>query len=438
MNFLVPVMMWGWIPFTIFLFRRFTIQKAILISVIGGVLFLPVTEYDLPMIEYEKNTAIALSLLGGIIFSGKFSDITFRPGKIDIPIITYCIISPLLSIFANGLGVYNAVAAAVQTSLDWGIFYLAGRMFFTDKVALRHLVGGIIIGGLIYAPLALFEVRMSPQLSIIVYGFFPSSFLQQIRYGGFRPIVFMTHGLMVSLWMAATFTVSFWLFRAKEITEINKIPMILVVLLLLITTVLCKSANGFVFIILGILSYYLCKILKSTMMLKIIILVIPLYLILRVSGVLPTETLIDYLAKIFDAERIESLSVRLFQEEVFGRKALEHPLLGWGWMDFAWPLDPFTGINAVRMIDAYYIIIFGVRGFLGLASLYAVLLSGPWIIMKFKNTYIDAMVLSIIVIFFAIDTLINGMINPVYILIAGALIGFSEKLKLQNDKSRVY
>ncbi|MFH0974679.1 MAG: hypothetical protein V1874_02730 [Spirochaetota bacterium] len=425
MSFLVLVMTWGWIPINIILFRKFTPQKAILISVIGGLLFLPVIKLDIPMIYYGKNTAIAVSLLSGIGFSGKIRDMAFSPGWLDIPIIIWCIMSPFLSVLANDLGTYNAVAAVVQTSLDYGVFYMAGRIFFSDKEALRLLCRGIIIGGLIYVPLVLFEVRMSPQLSRIIYGFTPTSFAELIRYGGFRPIVFMDHGLMVALWMTTAYIVSFWLLSTREITEIKKIPMIVIVILLLISTILCKCSAAIVYLIFGTLGYYL----KSKRIFNILIIIIPVYILLRISGILPADTIIDYLSKIFNAERIESLSTRLQQEELFGIKALERPLLGWGWIERAWPINPLTGQNAISMIDSVYLAVFSVRGYLGLLSLYSVLLLGPWKVMKSRTASIDAAVISLVLILFIIDTLLNGMINPVFILSSGALISFSEKLK---------
>jgi hypothetical protein len=430
MSFLVPIMMWGWIPISIIFFRIFPIQKAILITVIGGFLFLPVQRFDyLPMIEFNKNIAIALSLLLGIIFSGKKNAANFRLKSIDIPIIVWCVVSPFLSIMANDLGPYNAVAAVIETSLIWGIYYIAGRIYFPDEKAMRLLIKGMIIGGLIYFPLVLFEVRMSPQLSNIVYGFFPHSFIQHIRYGGFRPIVFMDHGLVVALWMAATFVISIWLFGTKEIAKIGKIPMIIVVMLLLISVVLCKSANGWTYSTLGILSFLFYKKRKSKRIFKIIIFIIPIYIIIRISGILSADTILHFLSNIFDAERIDSLSWRLLEEELFGVKALQSPLLGWGWMNRAWPTNMVSGENIIQFIDSLYLIVFSIRGFLGIISLYSVLLLGPWKIMKTRNESVDAVILSIILIFYIIDSLLNGSVVPIYILIAGVLISVSEKTK---------
>lgn len=431
MTILVPVMLIGWIPVNIILFRKFTPQKAILISVIGGILFLPVTGYDIPLIDYKKNVVIAISLLLGIIFSGKITDLAFRLRKIDIPIILWCIISPLLSIVVNSYALKHALYAVVNTSLEWGVYYIVGRIFFSDKDALRLLCRGIIIGGLIYVPLTLFEVKMSPQLSYIFYGFNPISWEQLVRYEGFRPLVFMDHGLMVALWMATAYIVAFWLFRTGEIIRIKNISMALIVFLLLITTILCKCTAAYIYLILGTLGYYYKKS-KSKIIFKIIILSIPGYIILRLTGILPVDTILDNLSEIFNTERMESLATRLYAEEVFTKVAFEMPLFGWGGMDRAWPLDPVSGESTYRIIDSLYLAIFSVRGFLGLISFYAVLLLGPWKMIKSRTESVDAVVLSIVVTIFAIDTVLNAMINPVFVLISGSLISASERFK--NDK----
>ena len=62
-----------------------------------------------------------------------------------------------------------------------------------------------MIAGLVYSLPMLFEVRFSPQLHYWFYGYYPSDFIQGMRDGGFRPMVFMGHGLL-----AAFFTMTTW------------------------------------------------------------------------------------------------------------------------------------------------------------------------------------------------------------------------------------
>ena len=67
---------------------------------------------------------------------------------------------------------------------------------------MRALAAGIVAAGLVYVPFCLFEVKQSPQLHVIVYGYMPHDFGQQVRFGGYRPMVFLGHGLLVAFFMS--------------------------------------------------------------------------------------------------------------------------------------------------------------------------------------------------------------------------------------------
>jgi hypothetical protein len=78
---------------------------------------------------------------------------------------------------------------------------LLGRKFLADNVGHLALMKAVCIAALAYVPLMLFEIRMSPQINQMVYGFFPHSWVQHVRGGGFRPLVFLDHGcIWASSW----------------------------------------------------------------------------------------------------------------------------------------------------------------------------------------------------------------------------------------------
>ena len=97
---------------------------------------------------------------------------------------------------------------AFRQTVAWFLPYLVGRLYLTDVEALRELALGMIIGGLCLIPLCLFEIKMSPQLNYIVYGFGAFGAFEGTRWGGYRPRVFFTSGLELGLWMNAT---AWWL-----------------------------------------------------------------------------------------------------------------------------------------------------------------------------------------------------------------------------------
>jgi len=91
--------------------------------------------------------------------------------------------------------------------------YFIGRVYFTDAESVRELAIGFFISGLIYIPICLFEIRMSPQLSKWLYGF-DAGFSGQ-RLGGWRPTGLMASGLMLGMWMTAASLCAVWLWYTE-------------------------------------------------------------------------------------------------------------------------------------------------------------------------------------------------------------------------------
>lgn len=434
MPILVPITLFGWVFFTIFLFYRLPPHRAVLVSVIAGWLFLPVAGYNFPGIpEFDKNAAISIGLILGGRLSGQRKSANFKWSLYDLPMIMW-LVSPVASSLSNGLGLYNGLSGVYSSIMVWGIPYLAGRAYFCDNDTLRDLCLGIVIGGMVYAVLCLWEIRMSPRLSINIYGFFPHEWRQHRRYGGWRPIVFMQHGLMVAVWMAACTTMALWLWRSRLVKQIRGIPMGLVVTGLFITTLLCKAASGWIAVVLGCSAYFICRRFQSYLPILALLLIVPLYIGVRTTGTISITDVENIANRVFDAERTDSLVVRLTQEDLFAAKAMDRPLFGWGRASRAWPVDPYTGRLMIAMWDSLWIIFFSLFGYFGLFTWAVGMLIGPWAILRRsdirvaiqKNEPASMMpvVLSLIVIIFMIDSLFNGMVNPVYILCTGTAVGF--------------
>lgn len=429
---LVPLMMFGWLPLSVFWFLRGRPHRAVLFCVIGGWLFLPMIEFTIPGLpDYTKNVAIALGLLIGGYISGNRQSADFCWTVYDLPLIFWCL-SPVFTSLSNGLGVYDGLSGLLEHFVVWACPYLAGRIYFNSENKIRELCIGMLIGGVLYLFLCLYEIRMSPQLSNIFYGFFPHSFLQHIRYGGFRPIVFLQHGLMVSLWMAITTIVAFWLWRSGEIKKIFGIPIFVIVFLMISTTILCKSANGWLTLVIGISFYYVWRYLKTPFPLLVFLIAIPVYVFLRASNIVSVQEVVAPFSGVFDPERVGSLELRLFQEDLFCVKALQRPVFGWAGYGRGWPVDPGTGEKMIRMIDSLWLIVFSSKGFFGIYSMLAMMLVGPWKVLrlggvklaKSETNGVVPVVLSFVVILFLIDSLVNGMVNPIYITTSGALVSF--------------
>ena len=81
----------------------------------------------------------------------------------------WCIF-PYYTSVKNGLGSWDGYSNIFFQVATWGLPYFIGRCYFKDWESFRELGIALLIGGLIYIPFCLFEVKMSPQLHKYIYG----------------------------------------------------------------------------------------------------------------------------------------------------------------------------------------------------------------------------------------------------------------------------
>ena len=435
MSFLVPITLLGWPFVAIALFTVLPPRRAVLAAYMLAWLFLPQAGIDVPGFpDIDKINATSLGALAGVLLFDAQRLSRFSFSWVDIPVIVWCLTS-MLSALTNELPpdatspLYDGISGLVKDSLTWGVPYLIGRLYFNNLVALRELAIGIFLGGLIYAPLCLFEMKMSPCLHQFVYGYHPSSFLMTLRYGGYRPMVFMQHGLMLSMWMTCTALVGAWLWKTGSLRRIFNLPMGPIVLVLIVVTVLCKSTGAIALLVLGLGVLYLNSIVRSNALLIAIAIITPIYMTVRIQGIWSGKQLVDLAYKI-DSERGDSLAGRLENEDMLNQHAAKKSLFGWGGWGRWRVHDPKTGED-ITVSDGMWVIARGERGLVGLASVTAlVLLPYGLLLARVRARYwthpwlAAPAALAVILMLYSIDNLFNAMLNPVYLLAAGGLSGF--------------
>src|SRR6056297_2639840 len=207
-----------WPVVAVLLFRRLPLRRAIIWTVLGGYLLLPTrTGVDLPLLPaFDKIFIPAASALL-LCLSRLRSPLELLPrGPVPRLLAIVFLLGPFITVALNGapvifgprvlpgLAPYDAFSFGLSHAVLL-VPFLLGQRFLADEAALRDLLTAIAVAGVAYSLPALFEVRMSPQLHTWVYGFFPHQFLQQIRFDGFRPVVFLGHGLAVALFFSMAF-----------------------------------------------------------------------------------------------------------------------------------------------------------------------------------------------------------------------------------------
>src|SRR5262249_17769116 len=171
----------------------------------------------MPALDKSSIPNIA-AFIGCVLVTGRFPRLFNRFGLAEILMLMF-LIGPFITSELNGdeirvgaivlpgVGIYDAGSAVIAEFLFFLPFIL-GRQYLKNAVDHEQILRALVIAGLLYSLPMLFEVRMSPQLHTWIYGYFPHSFAQQIREGGFRPVVFLGHGLLVAFFALTTVVAS--------------------------------------------------------------------------------------------------------------------------------------------------------------------------------------------------------------------------------------
>lgn len=428
---LVPVAMFGWIPLVLQLFKRLQPHHAAIAGFLLAWMFLPQYEYPVPGLpDYTKISAASYGiLLGACLYDpGAFGRVRFHP--LDLPVFLWCF-SSFLSSLTNGLGPWDGISSFLTKVTTWGIPYFIGRLYFGRAVALRDLCIGIFLAALVYAPFCLYEVIMSPRLHKLVYGWHPHKFGQTKRGGGWRPVIFMKHGLMTAMWMISGTLAGVWLLRNKLLGK--RLPVFpiasgLAVALVLVTTILCKSMGAFLLMCAGLAAMVATVRLRKLWPVLLLAFVPTLYMTTRGSGAWDAENLLRVVQSATSEERSGSLEFRIRNENILSDKARERVVFGWGGWKRSYVRDE-SG-ETISVPDGLWIIAFGQNGLFGLSALTLTLLVPQLLFMRrypaerWREPVVAAMVpLSVLLALFMIDNLLNDMYNPVMLIAAGGLTG---------------
>jgi hypothetical protein len=430
-NLLVAVILLGWFPVAMMLFMMFPPRRAVMLALFIGWMFLPVAKYELELLpDITKTNVISLAALLGVIFFDMGRLVQFRMRWFDVPAMVLCL-TPLGSSMSNELGFYDGVSGVISAALVWGVPYFLGRLYFSDLEDIREFAIVLFLAGIVYMPLCLYEVRMSPQLHNLVYGYHQHDFIQHFRLGGWRPKVFMEHGLMVGMFMTAAALSGYSLWRSRSLTELLGIKIWIFLVPLIVTVFLIKSFNSIFLYAAGMLSLLFIERTKRALPLFVLSVVPVVYVVMRTTFLWPADQIIDAARMIAGPERAQSVAYRVENERMMASHVLERPVFGWGGWDRA--RLQIKGTRDLTITDSLWVIAWGNTGFLGLAALLVTFLL-PGLLLKYRlppslwmNPKVaPAVTLALILLLWLNDCLMNAMVGPIYPMMAGSLIGVNK------------
>jgi hypothetical protein len=438
----VALSLWPFVSAALFFTTRLPV--ALLATLIGGYLLLPTqTELNLPLLPaLDKNSIPALLALLFVLVKVSSQKRNTHFTQPDWPVLPgilprdRVVLTLFLLMFVGHIGThflnrdplfygprmlpalrpYDAAAVMMATALQFVPFLLARKVLSSNE-GQRLLLISLAIAGAAYAFLAMYEVRMSPQLNRMVYGFFPHEWIQHWRGNGWRPVVFVEHGLQLSIFFAMALISAATLVLIED--NKRRFVWVLTAIWLFFALYMSKSLGAFLIsiVLLGVI-FMTPKRIQLLFIFGVASSIL-LYPVIRSADILPYEQILSNV----DVERAHSLTVRLDSEQLLLEKANERPIFGWG----GWSRSRVFAEDGrdIAITDGAWIIFLGLGGWLKYISVFGLLTWGMLQLFWQKSRGIDTRTIGVALVLTAnlVDLIPNSAFTPITLLLAGALCG---------------
>lgn len=440
----------SWPVVTFICLNKFGVGRGSLIALLSAYMFLPASfSLDIPGFpDLNKFLMTTLTILSYLIISGRRLGIVHLDKYLKL-LFWIFMITPFCTALTNkgwylhlpGLSLYDGLSNSVVNFLNFLPFFIGLRYFREEKEQIV-LFKYFAFAAFVYSFLALYEIRMSPQLHNIVYGYFPHSWVQQYRSGGFRAVVFMGHGLLVAMFLALG--VGFWAAMNKAKQSVFSWSNTLGLFVVFFTLLLSKSMAALLYGVFALLSIKFFKPKQIYLVSFMMAVLFMTYPILSATGLFPHKNLVQ-IAESISYERAQSLNFRFENENILLSHANERPWFGWGGWGRNRVFDHETGQD-VSITDGEWIITLGKSGWFGFLSTFLFMFIPIWLVFK-KNKKIlfteeksEILLAShcLIVALIMVDQLPNASLNPLYWLIAGSLLGRVQVLPSEKSNSKAF
>jgi hypothetical protein len=422
---------------------------------LAGFLLLPEqTFWKVPGLpEFGKPSIVPLSILAGLVafhwraYRSRFTFDAFTASMLGV-----IVAGGLITGASNGdavrwgktllpgISAYEGFHMLVEDVLTFFLPLMLARALYRTHDELRVLLRALVVAALWMSGIALFEMRMSPQLHTWIYGFIPvDSWDQVMRAGGYRPLGFTRHGLAFVLYFFAGTLAAVALRREKRPGGGRWLG-IWVAPYLFAVTVAFGSLGATVYTLVGV------ALLKLTPPRAQVALAIAAGLFAlsfpyqRWHDTFPTDSFVENARANADEDRAQSLEFRFINEDLLLERVKERWVVGWGEHSRANVYDPYDG-RRVTVRDGAWIIQFGDRGVIGLAWLFGLLiiplLHGFAALKRAPRPERRAIAaLAVMAAIGTLDLLPNGAFHPLAFVFAGAFHGRTSWLG-QRAKARV-
>ncbi len=443
-NWIATIALLLWPLVALWLYRTRPVGLATLWTILGAQLLLPVGTFiklapGIP--QFDKVSLPNLTAFVGCILCVRRPLRFWNGFGLPEVLLLMLLVGPFITSELNGdvvrsggmilpsVGNYDALSAAVGEFL-FLLPFILGRQVLKSTSDIELILRVLVTAGLIYSIPMLFEMRMSPQLHNWVYGYFPSDFLQEVRDGGYRPIVFLGHGLAVSFFTMTTVVAAAALWRLDA--RVVRLPPGSITAYLGALLVLCKSAGALVY---GLILVPLVRWSKPRLQLRVALILVTLamiYPLLRIADLVPTTAILDAAGSV-STDRAASLKVRFDQEQLLLDRASQRLMFGWGRFGRQRVYDEHGKNTSIT--DGLWIITVGQSGLFGFLAEFGLLalpIFAAASALKFTQSASERILLAALALILGVnvfDLVPNAWLTPWTWLLAGALLGRAEALR---------
>lgn len=385
----VALFLWPVVALLLYLFC--SAFQATFVTFLGAHLLLPVgTSIKIDMLPQIDKTTIPsfCALIGCLVVLGHAK----RPvrgatalGRVAGILMFAYVVGAVLSALLNGdtliigdrvlpgTGLYDGLSGAEAAVITMIPFYLGWKYFGSENDA-EQLIASLVVAGVLYSFLMLFEIRFSPQLHFWIYGYYPTDFQQQIRGGGYRPMVFTGHGLLAGIFLMTAVAASAAMARVRA--PLFRVNSSMINGYLGAVLILCKSAGALVF---GSVAAGLIWLASPRAQVKIAVVLVSIalgYPLLRSLDVFPTGVMTDVASSIED-ERGRSIATRFRNEDALLSRLAGREFFGWGRYGRSRVYDPVSGRD-ITIADGRWIQTLGQFGLVGFLAEFGLLSLGVY------------------------------------------------------------
>ncbi|MEO0929111.1 MAG: hypothetical protein AAFY14_00470 [Pseudomonadota bacterium] len=449
------IVLFAWPLISLGIFAGLGVVRGFIAAILVGYLLLPENfMIDVPLLPpYDKRTAITAGLMLALFaFRKEFQEVASESRSVDKPFsiaLGLCavvlLLIPAFVFLTNRSPLFfgptvlpahtpKDVISGVWTTLVVMMPFFFARRILTTEDSHRMLLQALLAAGFIYSFLALFELRMSPQLNNWIYGYFPHQWLQHIRGGGFRPVIFLKHGLWLGFFLLSVVLAAIALSRTNNPT----MRMAYLMLAFWMFAVLFLSRNlgatllGIMFVPVVLFLGRRLQLLAATVVACLFL----SYPILLQSNALPIDRFLSAVEQA-SPKRAQSLETRLINDQRFLERAQEKPVFGWGRYG-RWRVYDETGRD-VSIADGLWIILLGTTGwvgYIGFFGLFILPVVALYRVRKRKELTLVTTGMAVIMAANFVYLIPNSALNTIGYAMAGALAGFIQfDLKRARQKT---